>query len=378
MKSILLSILFLLTSNISGDDSKISQKIHFKKIADGFKEITDIQFLPEDDNSMIVLEKSGTGLILSISTGRKHSFLKLRDKVNTSSEEGLLGFAFHPKFTKNGLFYANYVVRENGKDFTIIAEFFSKSKKLTEELSEPKNILLKIEQPYSNHNAGQLAFGNDGFLYIGLGDGGSGGDPLGHGQNTKTMLGSMLRIDVDKKESNLPYKIPTDNPFLKDPNFLPEIYAYGLRNPWRYSFDRQTGRLFLADVGQNLYEEINIIEKGKNYGWNIREGLHCFKKNPKCSEKFSDPIHEYSHSDGQSITGGYVYRGKNIPELQGGYIYGDFVTGKIWVLFVKDSRKKENALLMDTNFLISTFGQNSKGEVFFSDFSDGGIYQLTK
>ena len=159
---------------------------------------------------------------------------------------------------------------------------------------------------------------------------------------------------------------------------MPEIYAYGLRNPWRYSFDKPTGRLFLADVGQNKFEEINIIEKGKNYGWNIREGLHCFKNNQRCSEKFSDQIHEYSHSEGQSITGGYVYRGKNIPSLYGAYVYGDFVAGKIWALFTDGFFKKENIILADTNFLISAFGQDSKGEIYFADFSDGAIYKIEK
>ncbi|NUM42698.1 MAG: PQQ-dependent sugar dehydrogenase, partial [Leptospiraceae bacterium] len=291
---------------------------------------------------------------------------------------GLLGFAFHPKFLQNGLFYANYVVRENGKDYTFITEFLSKSKNFSENLKSPLKVLLKIEQPYPNHNAGQLAFGNDGLLYIGFGDGGSGGDPHGHGQNTKTMLGSMIRIDVDKNEKHKLYKIPKDNPFANDKEFLPEIFAYGLRNPWRYSFDKSTGRLFLADVGQNEYEEINIIEKGKNYGWNIREGFHCYKKNPKCNEKFAEPIHEYSHSEGQSITGGYVYRGKEIPELYGGYVYGDFVSGKVWVLFTEKSRKINNFKLFKANFPISTFGQNSKGEIYFSDFAKGEIYYLIK
>jgi glucose/arabinose dehydrogenase len=237
---------------------------------------------------------------------------------------------------------------------------------------QSESILLEIAQPFSNHKGGRLVFGPDGYLYLGPGDGGSAGDPNGNGQNRSVLLGKILRIDVAQS----PYGIPPDNPFAGNTEgFREEIYAYGVRNPWRFSFDSVTGWLWVADVGQDLYEEIDIVEKGKNYGWNIMEGKHCYGS-PQCSTAgLVLPIWEYSHHEGQSITGGFVYRGAKLPELSGAYIYGDFVAGKIWALRYDGQAAPTNSLLSDTNLNISSFGIDKDGEIYFLAF-DGKIYTL--
>ena len=277
--------------------------------------------------------------------------------------------ALHPRFSKNGIFYLNYTIENSRGRFTVISVYQQKNFKV-----KYHGDLIKVKQPYANHNAGQLTFDKKGYLYIGFGDGGSGGDPLNHGQNIKTYLGTMIRIKPSLKNLSK-YSIPKDNPFFQSKKFLPEIWVYGLRNPWRYSFDIQTDDLYLADVGQNKYEEINIVKKGRNYGWKVYEGFHCFRNHPLCKSKlkFEKPIYEYSHSLGKSITGGYVYRGSTIKSLNGAYIYGDFVSGRIWALWKKNQKNK---LLWNTNFSIVTFGQDKEGEVYFANFFQGDIYKI--
>lgn len=296
-------------------------------------------------------------------------FLDIHDRVqykDSENEEGFLGMAFHPRFKQNGELFVYYTTTD-APHTSVISRFRRDKGKQIDPSSEEE--LLRIPQPFWNHNGGTLAFGPDGMLYIGLGDGGRANDPFGHGQNLKTLLGAILRIDVDHHDKGKMYAVPKDNPFLDYPHAAPEIWAYGVRNIWRMSFDRETGRLWAADVGQDLWEEIDLIEKGGNYGWNLREGAHPFGiggvQLPR--EDIVEPIHEYHHEIGKSITGGYVYRGKRLPALQGAYLYADYVTGKIWALRYDEDRKRTvaNHPLTSPNLPVMSFGEDEMGELYF-------------
>ncbi len=230
-------------------------------------------------------------------------------------------------------------------------------------------MLLRVEEPYWNHNGGTLVFGPDGYLYIVLGDGGLFGDPHGNGQNLGTLLGSILRIDVDHQDPGLPYAIPKDNPFVDRPGARGEIWAYGLRNVWRLAFDRQTGTAWAGDVGQDTWEEIDIIRRGGNYGWNIREALHHYPPgDTRTGSDLIDPILEYNHKVGKSITGGFVYRGKRVPALEGAYLYADYVTGQVWALWYDVDGKKiiANRTVRQSGTPVITFGEDDDGEVYFT------------
>ena len=304
------------------------------------------------------------------------SFLDIRGKVrDNANEEGLLGLAFHPQYQENGYFYVNYTASSPRR--TIIARYQADPDDLNLAREGSEVILLEVEQPYGNHNAGQLAFGPDGYLYIAMGDGGSAGDPIRNGQNPSTLLGTILRIDVDSTGEGKPYAIPPDNPFINQGRFRPEIYAFGLRNPWRFSFDVQTGTLWTGDVGQNEREEINIIEKGGNYGWNILEGTNCFTEPSCANDDFIDPIIEYGRNKGGSVTGGFVYRGSNVPEYAGKYIYADFASGRIWALTAAGNTLVENIEIANTNLRISSFGVDSNNELYICAF-DGLIYTFNR
>lgn len=280
-------------------------------------------------------------------------------------EEGILGLAFHPKFKTNGEFFMYYTEPPH---VSVISRFrVSKSDPNKADPASEEQIL-RIPQPYWNHNGGTICFGPDGYLYIGLGDGGSANDPHKNGQNLKTVLGKILRIDVDHKDAGKNYAIPRDNPWVGQANAAPEAFATGIRNSWRISFDRKTGTLWQADVGQDLWEEINIITKGGNYGWSLREGLHKFKDGADPRPDLIEPIWEYHHTIGKSITGGVVYRGKKLPELEGCYLYGDFVSGKLWALKYDEKAKKvvANYLLQGDNLPVMTYGEDEAGEVYFT------------
>ncbi|MBI4042009.1 MAG: PQQ-dependent sugar dehydrogenase [Deltaproteobacteria bacterium] len=356
--------------------------VSLKEVARDFRHPTDIQFLPDRPSIMIVLEQEGKMKWHSLEDDTSGTILEL--KVLTVSEQGLLGLAFHPNFRSNRKFYLNATVKSAGKEGTQISEWkLPGGENLAGVRAAQTEIILEVQQPYANHNAGQLAFGPDGLLYIGLGDGGWGGDPHGHGQNRETLLGAMLRIDVDHPAGGKPYGIPKDNPFVESARFRREIWAWGLRNPWRYSFDPQ-GRLIAADVGQDLWEEISIVERGKNYGWNIREGSHCFKPSENCPEKgLEDPIIEYGHEEGQSITGGYVYSGKKISELFGKYLFGDFVTGRLWAAELPKSGEAHRRLRGEEIYTLGrwplqivTFGKGLDGELYLADYRSGMIYRI--
>ncbi|MFX0092872.1 MAG: PQQ-dependent sugar dehydrogenase [Candidatus Hodarchaeota archaeon] len=328
-------------------------------------------------NRLFVIEQKGVIYVFENSENVTSAqvFLDITDHVNFGGEQGLLGLAFHPNFTENGYFYVDYTASNPRR--TIISRFSLNPTNPNQANDTSELLLLEIAQPYANHNGGQIAFGFDDYLYIAMGDGGSGGDPLGHGQDRSTLLGSILRIDVNNPSNGLNYGIPSDNPFVgNSENYREEIYAYGLRNPWRFSFDPVTNWLWTADVGQDAWEEIDIIEKGKNYGWNIMEGNHCYSPAGDCnSTGLEPPVFEYSHQTGASITGGFVYRGSRLTDLVGSYIYADYVFGQIWALSHDGVSNTTNRLLVSTNLLISSFGIDQYNELYICTF-DGKIYQL--
>ncbi|WP_109018737.1 PQQ-dependent sugar dehydrogenase [Leptospira kobayashii] len=362
----------------SKDTSREKINIRLVEVAAGFAQPTDLQFPPKEDEYFLVAEKQGKlkwGKVNSKLTG-----VLLTLNVISEGEEGLLGLAFHPDFAKNGKIYLNYTLKQGKKDISRIAEWtLSQPKDLPNAKAESERVIMEVEQPYPNHNAGQIAFGPDRLLYVGWGDGGWMADPRKNGQNPKTFLGSMLRIDVNSPSEKLPYSIPKDNPFVGDTCCAPETFAYGLRNPWRYSFDPK-GRLILADVGQDLWEEIDVIEKGKNYGWNTKEASHCFDPKEKCkSEGLTDPIYEYGREEGQSITGGYVYSNSKVSGLTNKYVFGDFITGRLWAISIPEdtnSTAKTAYALGKWPILISTFGRDHSGNVYVVDFASGRIYKI--
>ena len=310
-------------------------------------------------------------------------FLDIRDKVhnwNKDNEEGLLGMAFHPEYKTNGLFYVYYSSAAEPR-VSIVSRFnvYTDNPNLADSTSE--QIVMKIPQPFSNHNGGSIAFGPDGYLYIALGDGGGRNDPLGHGQNLSTLMGSILRIDVNNPQDERNYSIPQDNPFVQREGAQPEIYAYGFRNVWRMTFDRQTGDLWAADVGQDFWEEINVVRKGGNYGWSVREASYPFNNKPQhVPDEPLAPVWEYDHQIGKSITGGYVYRGTRLPELQGRYVYADFISGRIWALQYDASagRVTSNMGIASTGFPVLAFGEDEAGELYYSveTVNGKGIYRF--
>ena len=341
-----------------------------------FSRPVDLQNAGDDSNRLFVVEQRGVISVFKNEEGvmEKASFLDIESQVNDKgNEQGLLGLAFHPQYKSNGYFYVNYTA--SSPDRTVISRFKVSDTDPNKADKTSEVVLLEFVQPFSNHNGGQLSFGLDGFLYIAVGDGGSGGDPQEHGQNKTTLLGTILRIDIDKTEGTQNYGIPADNPFVDNTRgYRQEIYAYGLRNPWRFSFDSQTGQLWTADVGQNRYEEIDIIVKGGNYGWNTMEGAHCFQSD--CEETGLElPVWEYGRSEGVSITGGFVYRGTAIDELAGKYIYADFASGRIWSLDTPNPQNPINKELLKANLNISSFGIDQNRELYLCGF-DGKIYKL--
>jgi glucose/arabinose dehydrogenase len=302
-------------------------------------------------------------------------FLDIADRVSQDGgERGLLGLAFHPNYLHNGRFFVDYTDR-NGD--TVVSEFRRRDSSHANPGSE--RVIMHIKQPYANHNGGMLAFAPDGMLYVGMGDGGSGGDPQGNGQNRDVLLGKLLRVDVDGKK---PYAIPSDSPFAGTAGTRPEIWAYGLRNPWRFSFDRTTGALFIGDVGQGNWEEIDVAAAGKggqDYGWNVMEGRHCFAPSSGCSRAgLTLPVAEYGHDQGCAVTGGYVYRGSTYPALAGIYLFGDYCTGRIWGLAAASAVRgsASAAVLLDSGLRISSFGEDQKGELYVVDL-DGSVYRVT-
>jgi glucose/arabinose dehydrogenase len=326
---------------------------------------------------LFVLEQPGLIRIIQDGNLLAEPFLDISHRVSCCGERGLLGLAFHPNYQQNGYFYVNYTDR-NGD--TVIARF-TVQEAPNRALPESEKQLLQIAQPYNNHNGGVVEFGPDGYLYLGIGDGGSGGDPQGYAQSLDTLLGKILRLDVDGGD---PYVIPADNPFAspQDERGLPEIWAYGLRNPWRFSFDRLTGDLFIGDVGQNAWEEINYLPAGSpggaNFGWNYFEGNHPYRGTPPSGLELVFPVAEYANpAQGCSVTGGVVYRGRSLPAWDGVYLYGDYCSGKVWGLIQHPDGTWQEALLFDNVARITSFGEDEDGEVYIVDYA-GIVFQLVE
>lgn len=334
----------------------------------------------DSSGRLFVVEKAGRIKIVSGDQLLPTPFLDITDRVGSSgSEQGLLGLAFHPRYVENGRFYVNYTDR-NGD--TVVERYQVSSDPDRADPSTAARVL-ELDQPAPNHNGGMLLFGPDGYLWIGTGDGGASGDRFGNAQNRRTLLGKMLRLDVDGGE---PYAIPPDNPFVGRADTRPEIWAIGLRNPWRYAFDRATGDLWIADVGQNAYEEVDVVPAGSpgglNFGWPIMEGQHCFPTSARCDPSpFVQPVAEYGREGGCSITGGYVYRGAAYPALQGSYLFGDFCSGRIWTLDRPDGDTWRLTEQPRQPLQISSFGEDEAGELYVTTFSGDGaghrVYQVT-
>jgi glucose/arabinose dehydrogenase len=322
---------------------------------------------------LFITEQTGTLRIWNGTALLPTPFLDIHTLVSCCGEQGLLSVAFHPSYETNGFFYVDYT---NVAGNTVIARYqVSADPNVADPLSA--SILLTIPQPYANHNGGQLQFGADGYLYIGMGDGGSGGDPQNHAQNLNDLLGKILRIDVD---GGTPYAIPSTNPFVGVPNTRAEVWAYGLRNPWRFSFDRLSHDLYIGDVGQNLWEEIDFRPAsspgGENYGWRLMEGFHCYNPAMGCDTgTLTHPILEYGHTVGCSVTGGFVYRGSSIPQLFGVYLYGDFCTGIIWGAARDCSGVWSTNQLLDSPYNVSSFGEDESGEVYLTHLG-GAVYRV--
>jgi glucose/arabinose dehydrogenase len=335
---------------------------------------------PDDGTDRIfVLAQKGQIQVFANKGDTKNAavFLDISAKVVSGGERGLLGLAFHPDYKNNGYFYINYT-RGNPLE-TAISRFKVSAANPNVADANSEVVLLTYRQPYSNHNGGKVAFGNDGFLYIAVGDGGSGGDPQNFGQNRQQLLGKILRIDVDHTSGQRPYAIPADNPYRNNTEgYREEIYAYGLRNPWRFNFDRSTGLLWAGDVGQNRVEEVDVIEKGGNYGWRIMEADECFKQEDCQKQGLIMPVYSYVQGTdtGRSVTGGYVCRDPRLTGLTGKYIYGDFVSGNIWALTVEGKKAVKNQLITRLNGGLSSFGEDSKKGLYVLNYGEGKIYKF--
>jgi glucose/arabinose dehydrogenase len=340
----------------------------------GLAPVTDMTGAGDGSNRLFVLEKVGRVRLISGGQLAGQAFLDITDRVGSGgSEQGLLGIDFHPDYAQNGLFFVNYT---NLNGDSVVAQF---SVTADPDLADPQSeqILLTLAQPYRNHNGGGVAFGPDGSLYLSFGDGGSAGDPQGNGQSIRTLLGAILRIDPDLQGG---YSIPQNNPFTSGEG-LPEIWHYGLRNPWRFSFDSATGDMYIADVGQNQIEEIDYVEGnagGVNFGWSFYEGTQPYAGQPPENVEFTFPIYEYSHAEGCSVTGGYVYRGQNLPEFQGIYIYGDYCSGNVWGLLRGADGQWQNQSLFSTGYDISSFAVDDQGELYLLSLGRGSIYRLER
>ena len=351
-----------------------ASSLNLVQVSDGL--IEPLYLTHAGDDRLFIVEKRGTIRVLEGGQLSSTPFLDIRDRILSSGyEQGLLSVAFHPEYGLNGYFYVNYTDQAGA---TIIARFQREATNPNQANLESEQILMRIPQPFVNHNGGQLQFGPDGYLYIGMGDGGSAGDPQQRGQDRTTYLGKLLRIDVD---GNDPYSLPEDNPFVGMSSIRNEIWAIGLRNPWRFSFDRQTGDLFVADVGQSLWEEINFqlagSEGGENYGWDIMEGNHCFSDSNCDSSGLLLPVGEYGHEAGNcSVTGGYVYRGGAVPEMNGNYVFADYCSGSIWRLYQSPDGTWSQAQIADTDLFISSFGEDISGELYLLDLIGGAVYSV--
>ena len=345
-------------------------QLGLETIASGLEGPLLVTHAGDGSGRLFVVEQVGRIRIVENGRLMPDPFLDVSDLTEAGGEQGLLGLAFHPDFVRNRRFFINYTDVEGD---TIVASYRATADGRVADEDSARTIL-KVDQPYSNHNGGHMAFGPDGYLYIGMGDGGSAGDPENNGQNLETLLGKMLRVDVDVRGT---YAIPKDNPFA-DGGGAPEIWAYGLRNPWRFSFDVPTGTLWIGDVGQDQLEEIDRVPAergGLNYGWNVMEGSRCYGDACEAGDMVL-PISEYDHDLGCSVTGGFVYRGERFPDLRGGYLFSDYCSGTIWAVGAHVAGPIEPAVLMESGRSISSFGVDEDGELYVTDIGAGEVLQV--
>ena len=350
--------------------------VDVESIVFGFDDPVQVTNAGDGTGRLFVVEKPGRVWVVQFGVELPEPFLDIRDVVGDSGQEqGLLSMAFHPEFGANGVFYVNYTDR-NGD--TVIARYRAGVGENQAD-GESGLVLLRIEQPFRNHNGGQIAFGPDGYLYVGTGDGGSANDPKGNGQNLDTLLGKMLRFDVINPDV---LAIPSGNPFVGDPAARDEIWGYGLRNPWRFTFDRETGDLYIADVGQNRLEEVHFVSQAQldgpalNFGWNTLEGSECFGRGECDRTGLEEPVAEYGHDQGCSITGGFVYRGQERPELTGVYLYADWCSGLIWGLIPNGAGGWLSGIVGKAEIGISSFGEDEAGEMYVTGMFSGGLYEV--
>lgn len=370
----------VVTGNVQAQGGPDLSQYEWVEVVSGFDNPIYISHAGDGSGRLFVLEQTGYIFILDQDLQvLPDPFLDVSGLLTSDvfqggySERGLLGIAFHPDFENNGIFFIHYIRYDNKaivERHTVSAD--------DPNLADPASaaVILSVDDPFPNHNGGQLAFGPDGYLYIGIGDGGDLGDPLGNGQNTKTLLGKILRVDVNNTDT---YTVPETNPFVGNDDYAPEIWALGFRNPWRFSFDRATGDLYIGDVGESTWEEINFQPAdspgGQNYGWNAYEGNHPFNEDTPVPDEMTLPIAEYSHNEGCSVTAGYVYRGEMMPELQGVFFFGDYCTGGVWA-----TQPLTEGIWLTANYgylghQITSFGEDEAGELYLADYK-GGIYQL--
>jgi glucose/arabinose dehydrogenase len=360
----------------SKDGDSDIPSVTFEMVAEGLKQPVAITHANDGSNRLFICEQRGRIQVLTDGKLQPEPFLDIRDKVRSGGERGLLCLEFHPDFPKKPLCYINYTAEVGGLH-TFVSELTVNDGK-----ADPgsERVLMRVKQPWGNHNGGQLHFGPDGYLYIAFGDGGAARDPKNSGQDLGSVLGSICRIDVNSTDGDLAYGISKDNPFVDRKGARPEIYAWGLRNTWRFCFDPNDGTLYTGDVGQTAFEEINVIIKGGNYGWRIMEGdIRTPKIDPVAKPKdLIGPIVQYPRSQGISVTGGYVYRGKSIPGMDGVYVYGDYSSGRVWGLRYDPDEEKllDQRQICRTEFAISTFGVDEDGEIYVADHVRGRVHKM--
>lgn len=352
--------------------------LRLEPYASGFDEPVYVTAPPGDVHRLFVVQQNGHIRVLTDRISADADFLDLSASITSGGERGLLGLAFHPDYASNGRFYVDYTDLAGD---TKVSEFrVSDDPNVADPESE--RVILAVDQPFANHNGGHLAFGADGMLYVALGDGGGGGDPFGNAQRLDTLLGKILRLDVD---GGAPYAVPRDNPFVGREGARGEIFVHGLRNPWRFSFDRATGDLYIGDVGQGDREEIDATAAasaaGSNYGWNVMEGNACYPPGAECDDAgLTRPVFDYGHDQGCAVTGGYVYRGRRMPGLAGTYLFGDYCSGKAWTFRLEGGAaadlRERTAELGTAGASLSSFGEDACGEVYFVSYGSGQVLRL--